>query len=438
MRCPWVALPIVAIVLSAPMAHPAQAGETRRTAIVQAIEKARDSVVNIHGQKLIANTDEETGGELRRVNGMGTGVIIDPRGYIVTNYHVVEGVRRIEVTLASGRTTTATLLSHDPRTDLAVIKIPAEASLPVIDVGTSGDLMIGETVLALGNAFGYEHTVTRGIVSALHRSVEVSRTQRYDDLIQTDASINPGNSGGPLLNIDGEMIGINVAVRAGAQGIGFAIPIDRAMVIVTELISSERIDKTWHGIVGKQGSSPGLVVETVHRESPAESAGVRAGDVITQIADVVVSSQLDVERAMLGHKAGDSVLVSVNRDGEETKIEVPLAAARPQAMGQGERCWHELGLKVEPMAAAKVQRLQSRYRGGLLVTSVRSGGPAGDQGIREGDILVGLHVWETISPDNIVYVLDKAREDNLGQLKFYVLRGRETLFGHLTSDTIRR
>jgi serine protease Do len=160
--------------------------------------------------------------------------------------------------------------------------------------------------------------------------------------------------------------------------------------------------------------------------------------VITRIADVSVTSQLDVERAMLGRKAGESVLVSVNRGGEETKIAVPLAAARPQQMTQVERCWHELGLKVEPMAAAKVQRLQSRYRGGLLVTGVRGGGPAGDQGIREGDILVGLHVWETISPDNIVYVLDKAREDNLGQLKFYVLRGRETLFGHLTSDTIRR
>ena len=437
MRCPWVVLTIVAALLPAAVAPPARAGETRRTAIVQAIEKARDSVVNIHGQKLIANPDDEAGAELKRVNGMGTGVIIDPRGYIVTNYHVVEGVRRIEVTLASGRTTHATLLSHDPRTDLAVIKIAADTSLPVIAVGTSSDLMIGETVLALGNAFGYEHTVTRGIVSALHRSVEVSRTQRYDDLIQTDASINPGNSGGPLLNIDGEMVGINVAVRAGAQGIGFAIPVDRAMAIVTDLISTERIDKTWHGIVGrKQGTA--VTVETVHRESPAESAGVRPGDVITRIADLQVVTPLDVERAMLGRKPGETVLVSVNRGGEETKIQLPLAAARPQHVTQDDRCWNELGLRVESMAAAKVQRLQSRYRGGLLVTGVRGGGPAQEQGIREGDILVGLHVWETISPDNVIYVLDKSREDNLGQLKFYVLRGRETLFGHLTSDTLRR
>ncbi|MFM7108237.1 MAG: S1C family serine protease, partial [Planctomycetaceae bacterium] len=259
-------------------------GESRRTAIVLAIESQRDAVVNIHGQKVVG--EDEAGAEARRVNGMGTGVIVDPRGYVVTNFHVVEGVRRIEVTLSDGRTTSASLVSHDPRTDLAVIKIAADAPLPVVTIGTSSDLMIGETVLALGNAYGYEHTVTRGIVSALHRDVEVSRTQRYDDLIQTDASINPGNSGGPLLNINGEVIGINVAVRAGAQGIGFAIPIDHVLEVVTTLMSVERVDHTWHGIVAKSDGRPGVVVEAVHRESPAATVGVRAGDLITRIADV--------------------------------------------------------------------------------------------------------------------------------------------------------
>ena len=198
---------------------PTQAEDLRRTAIVRAIESCRDSVVNIHGEKLIADKAED---DERRVNGMGTGVVIDARGYAVTNFHVVDGVRNIEVTLASGRTVAARLVSHDRHTDLAVIKIDSLTPLPVIRLGISSDLLIGETVLALGNAYGYEHTVTRGIVSALHRNVDVSPTQRYEDLIQTDASINPGNSGGPLLNINGEMIGINVAVRAGAQGIGFA------------------------------------------------------------------------------------------------------------------------------------------------------------------------------------------------------------------------
>jgi serine protease Do len=439
MPCRWAVLPIVAVLLAAPVARPAAAAESRRTAIVRAIESTRDSVVNIHGQKIIASdADPNVDGEQRRVNGMGTGVVIDARGYVVTNYHVVEGVRRIEVTLASGKTVSATLVSHDPRTDLAVIRVAHDGPLPVIAIGTSSDLMIGETVLALGNAYGYEHTVTRGIVSALHRDVEVSRTQQYKDLIQTDASINPGNSGGPLLNINGEMIGINVAVRAGAQGIGFAIPIDRALAVVTDLLSVERIDKTWHGIVAKADGQRGVVVETVHRASPAETSGVKAGDVITRIGDLPVTCPLDVERAMLGRKAGDCVALTVTRSGASEQIDLPLAAARQLSMSIEDRCWLELGLRVEQMPASKVQRLQARYRGGLLVKEVRSGGPAADQGIRDGDILVGLHVWETVSTENVAYVLDKSREDNLGPLKFYVLRGRETLFGHLTSDTIRR
>jgi len=437
MGCSRFSALVVVGICTAAALPAATATEARRTAIVRAIEATRDSVVNIHGQKLVASGDE-AGGEHRRVNGMGTGVVIDPRGYVVTNYHVVEGVRRIEVTLASGRTVSATLVSHDPRTDLAVIKVAHDAPLPVIAIGTSSDLMIGETVLALGNAFGYEHTVTRGIISALHRDVEVSRTQQYQDLIQTDASINPGNSGGPLLNINGEMIGINVAVRAGAQGIGFAIPIDRALAIVTELLSVERVDRTWHGIVCKGDGQRGAVVEAVHDASPAETIGVKAGDVITRIGELPVASQLDLERALLGHKAGDSVPVTIQRAGAEERLELALAAARSLTLSVDERCWQELGLRLESVPSARVQKLQSRYRGGLLVREVRGDGPAAEQGIHSGDILVGLHVWETVTPENVTYVLDKAREDNLGPIKFYVLRGRETLFGHLTGDTLRR
>ena len=432
MRISWA----VALLVAFGAAATSPATEMRRTAIVQAIESQRDAVVNIHGQKVVG--EEEPGVEARRVNGMGTGCIVDPRGYVVTNFHVVEGVRRIEVTLSDGRTTSATLVSHDPRTDLAVIKIPADEPLPVVTIGTSSDLMIGETVLALGNAYGYEHTVTRGIVSALHRDVEVSRTQRYDDLIQTDASINPGNSGGPLLNVNGEVIGINVAVRAGAQGIGFAIPIDHVLDVATRLMSVERVDQTWHGIVARGGGESGAVVETVHGESPAASVGVRAGDVITRIGDVRVVRPFDIERALLGRKAGDAVSVTVVRAGAEESLTLPLAAMRRADVPIEERCWKELGVRVQPVPAAKVQKLQSRYRGGLAVTEVRSGGPAAEQGIREGDILVGLHVWETIAPDNVSYILDKAGEEHLNPIKFYVLRGRETLFGHIVSDTVLR
>jgi len=438
MRCSSTVFAAVALLLSSALAGKADAEEGRRTAIVSAIESTRDSVVNIHGQKFVPNPDDESAGELKRVNGMGTGVVVDPRGYVVTNYHVVEGVRRIEVTLASGKTTSATLISHDPRTDLAVIKVEHDKPLPVITIGTSSDLMIGETVLALGNAYGYEHTVTRGIVSALHRDVEVSRTQRYDNLIQTDASINPGNSGGPLLNINGEMIGVNVAVRAGAQGIGFAIPVDKVLEVVASLLSVERVDHTWHGIVARTDSQRGVIVETVHSRSPAENVGVRAGDVITQIGETLVARPLDIERGLLGHRAGDSVSVTVMRAGAEEKLDLALAVARRDILTIEERCWQDIGLRLEALPAAKVQRLQSRYRGGLLVSAVREGGPASEQGIREGDILVGLHVWETIMPDNLSYILEKAEEEHLNPIKFYVLRGRETLFGHLVSDSIRR
>ncbi len=206
-------------------------------------------------------------------------MIIDPRGYILTNHHVIDGVKKIEVTLANGKnkeTVIASRVAHDTKTDLAIIKINAGRKLPVITIGTSGDLMIGEPVVAIGNAYGYEHTVTRGIISELHRAVQVSDSQNYHDLIQTDASINPGNSGGPLMNIDGEMIGINVAVRADAQGIGFAIPVDMVMTVAAELLSAEHA--TFHGIVTTQSEdSPGhCIVEKVDLDSPAGKCGLQA------------------------------------------------------------------------------------------------------------------------------------------------------------------
>ena len=411
------------------------AEDLRRTPIVRAIETSRDSVVNIHGEKFVSDSGDET--EDRRVNGMGTGVVIDTRGYAVTNFHVVDGVREIEVTLASGRTVAARLISHDRRTDLAIIKIDTVDPLPVIQLGTSDDLLTGETVLALGNAFGYEHTVTRGIISALHRNVDVSPTQRYEDLIQTDASINPGNSGGPLLNIKGEMIGINVAVRAGAQGIGFAIPVDSVLRIVTGLLSVERIDHTWHGIVCRTCGT-GAIIESVHRQSPAETIGMRAGDVILRVGDRTVTSQLDIERALLGRKAGEIVAVTVTREGSEENYSLALAKAKQQKVSAAERSWEQLGLRLAPAVSSTVQQLQPRYHGGLLVQEVRFGSPASDKGIRPGDILVGLHIWETVKPDNVSYILDQIKSDQLETVKFYILRGRDTLFGHLTSDTILR
>jgi serine protease Do len=403
----------------------------RETPIVQAVSQAKPSIVNINGQKTIPPDDDEASEGARRVNGMGTGVVIDERGYVITNYHVVEGVRRIQVTLYDSRTFVARLVAHDPQTDLAIIHIPIKEPLPLIKIGTSRDLMEGERVVAIGNAFGYPHTVTCGFISALNRSVQVSDTQKYHDLIQTDASINPGNSGGPLLNIDGEMIGINVAVRVGAQGISFAIPVDRAMEVAAELMSVRRLKGMWHGIEGEATGGTDFTVTSVGEGSPASGGGLEPGDVVRSVKNIDVHRQLDLERALLDAESGDSISVNIQRNGQPLEVKLVLAAVPPSVDSPGDRYWRTLGLKFEPVSEVQLRDLGSSYKGGLRVTAVRSDSPAALQGIRLGDVLVGMHKWETVSLENISYILNRPDLQQAGKVKFYVVRGAETLYGHL-------
>jgi serine protease Do len=379
---------------------------------------------------------------------MGTGIVIDERGYILTNYHVVAEVRRIEVTLDDHRSFVAEMLARDTDTDLAVIKIRAPEPLRVIRIGTSSDLMDGESVIALGNAFGYEHTVTRGIISALDRDVQVSETQSYDDLIQTDASINPGNSGGPLLNIDGEMIGVNVAVRAGAQGIGFAIPVDTAMRVAAELMSVERLENKWHGLVTREADDEqSLQVTKVEKASPAAKCGLQSGDEILRVGSLNTVRPLDLERAMIDCQNGDSVPVDVRRDGRTLTMRLSLApcpadiAARKNIDRNDSVAWKVFGLDLVEESRATFQKRSSRYRGGMRVAGVRPDSPAALEGILPGDILVGMHRWETASNEDIDYIISRPNLAEMGELKFYVLRGKSTLFGHInvaTADTANR
>ena len=385
------------------------------TPIVKAVQGAKDSIVNIHGQKtLSAGEDPSIRGDMpRRVNGMGTGVVIDERGYIITNYHVVDGVQKIEVTTDDGTNYTAKFVSRDPVADLAVIKIEAPKKLPVITIGTSSDLMVGETVIAVGNATAMRIRSPRDH-QALHRSVQVNDTQGYDDLIQVDAAINPGNSGGPLLNIDGEMIGINVAVRAGAQGIGFAIPADKAMAVAAKLLSVERIDKLWHGIIVQDAAAaePGVVVSAVDKESPAAEVGLKSGDVITAVGKQEVVRPLDIERALLGRKAGEAVPLTVRRNDQSVKLTLKLGELPDRAASEADLAWEVLGLRLSPIAPQQFKQLQSQspklaaYRGGMTITDVRSDSPASRQHLRAGDVLVGIHIWETIRNQNVTWMLN--------------------------------
>lgn len=424
---------------SSPILAPAPAAEAnspRRTAIVQAIERAAPAVVNIQGRKTIRSDQLEANGAdpFRQVNGMGTGIIIDSRGYILTNFHVVENVELIQVTLADERTFQAQLVSNDPVSDLALIKIATAEPLQTIPIGISSDLMLGEPVIAVGNAFGYKHTVTRGIISSLHREVQVSVTQKYHDLIQTDASINPGNSGGPLLNINGEMIGINVAVRIGAQGIGFAIPADETVEIAARLLNVERIDRVVHGVVGRTEeleTGSYFVVASVRDNTAAARSGLQPGDRIAAVGQMPIRRKLDFERALLGRATGEPLPLSVDRNGQHLTLELALCPAAKLVDDFDKRTWDTCGMRLAPIAQDELRDLRVRYHGGLRVLAVQSDGPAARQGIRPGDVLVGMHVWETVSKDNLLYILNHADFDKFQPVKFYVLRGNETLYGHM-------
>jgi serine protease Do len=428
----------LALAAGVPAAGHADESELRNSPIVKAVNAAAPSVVNIHGRKTVRaeNASLGAGDTVRQVNGMGTGIVIDPRGYIITNYHVVEGVSNIQVTLHDERAAVARLIAHDPKTDLAIIKIDSKDKLPVIRLGTSCDLMRGEPVIAVGNAYGYEHTVTRGIISALHRSVQVSDEQKYNDLIQTDASINPGNSGGPLMNIDGQVIGINVAVRVGAQGIGFAIPIDEALEVAARLMSIERLDQATHGIVGKTVCQPDertFVVTSVKSDSPASKTGLQVGDTITKIGDRTIQRALDVELALLGTKVDEDVAIEVLREGEPVASTLAVTKVNRSQLkpALADRIWTSLGLRLAPMEETVFKQLGTRYRGGLSVVAVREGGPAAQQGIKRGDVLVGMHVWETISLENIAYILEREDLAKFDPMTFYIVRGSDTLYGQL-------
>ncbi len=406
----------------------------RETPIVRAVKRTRPSVVNINGRKTIRDDDAPYGSRdrFRKVNGMGTGVIIDERGYIVTNFHVVEGVATIRVTLADKTMTTARLVAHDPRTDLAVIKIETSKPLPVIPCGTSSDLMLGETVIAIGNAYGYKDSITRGIISEVNRTVEVSDEQTYYNLIQTDAAINPGNSGGPLINIDGEMIGINVAVRMGAQSIGFTIPVNPAMEIVAGLIKKENRENVKLPIVAATDfklDDPRLIV----RDS-TDGLEVYEGDEITSIDGKRVSKALDLERALIGKTSEDVVSLQVRRGTKTLQIESPLVSSQTAPDKSSNtleaKVWNRFGFKLKEIPSTQFKRITSKYRGGLLVDQVRSGSQANSQNIQPGDVLLGIHEWETTTLGHIAYIIEQNGVYSGSPIEFFVFRNGEVLKGN--------
>ncbi|OAI55353.1 hypothetical protein AYO47_02500 [Planctomyces sp. SCGC AG-212-M04] len=424
------------------------------TPFVKLVRRACDSTVNIHTVKRQKSIDIAFAAKgASKINGMGTGVLIDERGYILTNNHVIQDVESIEVTRNNGEKFIGSVFQSDPKNDLAIIRIHARGPLPVMPIGTSSDLMLGEDVIAIGNAYGYEHSVTRGIVSALGRNVEAGDDQAYENLIQTDAAINPGNSGGPLINCEGEVIGINVAIRAGATKIGFAIPIDAARTVAAKMMAAEKTSNLYHGVVlkdHKDGATRRLLVQSVRPGSPAASAGLQAGDVVVRVGSVDVTDGVDFERAFLDHKANENLPLVVSRSGKEESLNMQLVAAGPDFGSRQtivanmapqpaatpannavrpERSWDALGMRLSPIAKGDTRLTGLPYSGGMMVTDVRKESPASQSGIRKGDILVGLSSYETVKENDVNYVLSHADSRTAAPLKFFIVRERDTLFG---------
>ncbi len=429
----------------------------RKTDVVRAFDRVKHAVVNIHSERTVSSPSVDVYSitpHQNRVNGMGTGIIIDPRGFIITNYHVVEDVSLLRIRLWDGTSYNAAIMARNPELDLALIKIDAPQPLPTIPIGSSQDLMIGEVVIAVGNAFGYEHTVSQGIIAAVKRDVTLNKDMAYKSLIQTDAAINPGNSGGPLVNILGDCVGVNVAIRAGAQNIGFAIPVDQMVKAAADMLRSRRRYGTYDGLqvrdsVEVTGETPirSVVLDRADTNSPAARAGLKTGDVLLQIADTKIACSFDVERALIERKAGESLPIVYRRDQQEQRTDLVMSgpdspfrvvskqptptAATTTSSAPADPVWNKLGMQLAPAGEDTVTKVNKGLKGGLEITNVGADTAAYKAGIRKGDILVGLHTWEMLTIENVQYVLSHPDLGTFNPLSFYILRAGQVRRGSL-------
>ena len=328
---------------------------------------------------------------------LGSGFVIDREGYILTNNHVVEKASSIKVKLSDEKEYDAKIVGRDPKTDIALIKIDVNHDLPSATFGDSDKLEVGDWVVAIGNPFGLEHTVTAGIVSAKGRVIGAGP---YDDFIQTDASINPGNSGGPLLNLNGEVVGINTAIVSGGQGIGFAIPINVVQDLLPQLKSKGKIARGWLGVVIQKitpeiaksfnlKETEGALVSDVMEDGPAEKAGLKRGDVITSYNGKKIKDNEMLPRLVAATEIGKKVKVEIIRDGKPMGIEVVIGELPEESPKNSKKpeVEKDFGLVAQDITPEIAKHLNLKDTSGVIATDITPGSPAGDADIRSGDII---------------------------------------------------
>ena len=377
-------------------------------------------------------------GSRRPVRAAGSGFVLNANGYIVTNNHVVENATDIQVKLDDGRELPAKVVGRDSKTDLALLKVDA-TGLPVIPLGDSTALQVGEPVMAIGNPFGLEQTVTTGIVSATGR---VIGSGPYDNFIQTDASINPGNSGGPLINARGEVIGINTAIFSrggGSVGIGFAVPSSLAKTVITQLADHGKVERGWLGVSiqpltrelaksFKRDDNTGALVSAVTAGSPADKAGIKAGDVIVEFNGKKVAKATDLPGLVADVPVGKDVPMVVMREGRELRLnanigrlqdESPAKLAETEGKGK-------LGLSVQPLTPPMARELGLKVKEGVLVREVVEGGRAAEAGIRAGDVIVEINRQPVRTVEDLTTRVDRQAKNE--PMVLLVKRDGQTMY----------
>ncbi len=387
----------------------------RRSALVEAFDKTHMAVVNIASKEtraISSNTWDLFGGgdpmmpfhrpSTQSVQSLGSGFIIHPDGYIITNAHVVDQAEEITVLMASDRQYIAKKIISDPSADLAIIKIESATPLQAIEINYEKPL-IGETVLAIGNPFNYSHTLTEGIVSAIHRNIEVSNNKIMPDLIQISAPINPGNSGGPLLDINGKLLGINTAVRTSAQGIGFAIPIEQMEKTLTKMLTPGKVKRIELGLKVARNSkdtngnnTPGLLVNSLDIDSPCQIAGFQAGDIILKVNNKEVSDPIEFYLNILKKNPGDKIEFHVQRNWEKDnkkKMMDITVTLKQRAKPNG----RTLSAKLFGLDVASLTTKMIRHNGilaepgSVVITRIKRNSQAERIGIEPGDVIISVN-----------------------------------------------
>ncbi len=464
LRC-CLPLSVVILVMTSPVRSDASRLVSEKNwskGFVEVAKKVQPSVVSIRSERTVTVSPGQGLGEdffkgtpfedffkqhggppaKRKQMGEGSGVIVDGKGYILTNDHVVTGADKITIRLFDGKELKGTVQGADPKTDLAVVHVEAK-DLPVATLGDSDKLQVGEWAIAIGSPFGLEETVTVGVISAKGRTGLGTGT--YEDFIQTDASINPGNSGGPLVNIDGEVIGINAMIIQPGQGIGFAIPINLAKTIMMELIKQGKVVRPWVGI-GLQDLTPelmksfnieekeGALISQVFEGSPAEKAGLKVGDIVVEIDGKKIKNSQDVVREVLKKKVGQKIELDVIREGKRIKVEVTTAEMPPEA---GERRapsekkeW--FGLRVTAVTPDIAKELGLPRPEGVVIENVEAGSVGQDAGLRRGDVILEVNRQKVRDESDYRTLMEKTKPEQTVLL--LVRRGSSTFFVSLKEE----